>query len=185
MNKLEKHIRTNRDKFDTFEPSADHMARFRTKLEPARVSLYSRIPYGLKIAAALVLVAISSVMVFEQAQKHYISRQLPLEETLPGDYSEARVYYTSLINEKYTEIDRLSESDPNRKEILFKELNEMDGLYHSMLKDLQTAPTDERILSAMINHYQIKLEIMGQIVQQLEQVNKLQSTYKNYEKSDV
>ncbi len=159
MNKLEKHIRTNRDKFDSFEPSADHMARFRTKLA-APVSLYSRIPYGLKIAAVLMLVAVSSVLIFEQSQKYYISRQQPLEEIMPGDYFEAGIYYTSLIKEKYTEIDRLSESDPDRKEILFKELDEMDVLYRSMLKDLQTTPTDERILSSMITHYQMKLEIM-------------------------
>ena len=185
MNKLEKHIRTNRDKFDSFEPSADHMARFRKRLEPAPVSLYSRIPYGLKIAAVLMLVAVSSVLIFEQSQKYYLSRQNPLEEILPGDYFEARVYYTSQIKEKYTEIDRLSESFPDRKEVLFKELDEMDGLYHSMLKDLQTVPTDERVLSAMITHYQMKLEIMGQIIIQLEKANKINSTYQSHEKTEV
>jgi len=185
MNKLEKHIRTNREQFDSFEPSSDHMTRFREKLIPAHQSLYARIPYGLKIAAILILVAITSILVFEQAQKYYISRQKPLEKILPGEYKEARIYYTSQIKQKYTEIDQLNISDPERNEIVFKELKEMDRLFQSLLRDLKTNPSDERVLSAMINHYQMKLDIMGQIIEQLEKANQINSTIKSHEKSEV
>ena len=136
MNKIEKHIRKNREKFDSFEPSADHMSRFRKKLAPAHVSLYSGVPYGLKIAAVLLLVAVSSVLIFEQAQRYYLSRQQPIEERLPEEYVDAKVYYTALINERYTEIDRLNGSDPDRKEIFSKEMDEMDRLFKSIMKDL-------------------------------------------------
>ena len=185
MNELEKHIRSHRDRFDSFEPPAGHMARFRSKLAPAKVSLYRRIPYGLKIAAVLLLVAVSSILIYEQARKQYISRQKPLEEILPGEYFEARIYYTSLINKKYSEIDRLNMFDPEQKEILLKELDEMDRLFHSLMKDLQTNPSDERVLSAMINHYQMKLEVMGKIIQQLEKAKQINSTIKSHENSEV
>ncbi|MFC2098216.1 hypothetical protein ACFLSP_00590 [Bacteroidota bacterium] len=185
MNKIEKHIQTNREKFDSFEPSADHMSRFRNKLVPVRVSLYSRVPYGLKIAAVLLLVAVSSILIYEQAQRYYISRQQPIEERLPEEYFDAKVYYTALINERYTEIDQLSGSDPERKEMLSEEMAEMDRLFQSIIKDLQTAPTDERILSTLITHYQMKLDIMEQIIKQLEEVNKINSTYKSHENTEV
>jgi hypothetical protein len=185
MNKLEKHIRTNREQLDSFEPSSNHMTRFREKLNPARLSLYKRIPYGFKIAVILLLVAITSILVFEQSQKYYISRQQPLEKIIPGEYKEARIYYTSQIKQKHTEIDQLNLSDPERNELVFMELKEMDHLFQSLLRDLQTNPSDERVLSAMINHYQMKLEIMGQIIEQLEKANKINSKLKSHEKSEV
>lgn len=184
MNNLEKHIQTNRDRIDSYEPSEGHMDRFRGKLSPA-VSFYSRIPYGLKVAAVLLLVAVSSVLIYEQAKFYYISRQQPIEKIIPDEFGEAQIYYTSLISKKYSEIDRLNISDPGQKEILMKELKEMDRLFHFLQKDLQTYPTDERILSAMITHYQLKLEIMGQIVQQLENVNKTKSTFKSHENTEI
>jgi len=185
MNKLEKHIKENLEMFDTIEPSEGHMARFREKLSPATISLYARIPYGLKIAAVLVLVAVTSILVFEQAQKFYTSYQKPLQEIIPDEYGEAQVYYTSLINQRYSEIDQLITTDPERREILMKELDDMDRLFHFLLKDLQTNPSDERVLSAMITHYQMKLEIMGQIIQQLEKAYQINTTIKSHENKDV
>ena len=185
MNNLEKHIRENREKFDAFEPSMNHMDTFGKKLNRSPLSWYKKIPYGLRIAAILVLVAITSILVFEQGQRYYISRQKPLEKILSGEYREARGYYTSQIKQKYTEIDQLNISDPERNELVLKELEEMDHLFQSLLKDLQTNPSDERILSAMISHYQMKLEVMGQIIEQLEKANQINSTRKSHEKTEV
>lgn len=185
MNKLEKHIRNNRDQFDVYEPSGEHMERFREKITPARIPLYSRIPRGLKVAAVLLLVAVSSILIYEQAQRFYISRRQPLQEILPGEFREAQVYYTSQIKEKHLEIDRLNISEPDTKNLMVKELEEMDRMFRSLMKDLKTNPSDERILSAMISHYQVKLEIMGQIIQQLERANQLKSTYKSYDETEI
>ncbi len=185
MNRLEQNIRDRREQFDAFEPSGGHMDRFRKKLYPEHASVYARIPYWVKIAAILLLVAVSSVLIYEQAQRYYISRQQPLEEIIPGEYQDAQFYYTSLIKKKYTEINSLDISDPEGKKILLNELKEMDQLFQSLLKDLQTNPSDERVLSAMISHYQTKLEVMGQIIQQLENVNKINSTLKSHENTEI
>jgi hypothetical protein len=185
MSKLEKHIRDNRDSFDSAEPSMEHFEKFREKLQPARLPLYTRIPNWVKVAAVLIFVAVSSIMVFEQAQQYYAKRQNPMKDILPGEYFEAQVYYTSQIKEKYSEIDQLNTLDPERNEILFTELGEMDRMFQALLKDLQTNPSDERVLSAMITHYQMKLEVMGQIIKQLEKANKLNSTYQNHENKEV
>ena len=185
MNKLEEHIRTNRDHFDVSEPSGGHMERFRDKIGAGKVSIFSRIPYGLKIAAFLALVAVSSVLVYEKAQRFYISRQNPLQEILPLEFREAQVYYTSQIREKYTDIDRLEMFDPEGKDILINELKEMDRMFHSLMRDLKANPKDERILSAMITHYQLKLEIMGQIIEQLEKVNQINSTIKSHDETEI
>lgn len=185
MNKLEKYIRENIERLDSFEPSDAHFEKFRRRLLPVSVPFYTRIPGWIKVAAILIFVAVSSILVFEQAQLYYAKKQYTLRQIMPGEFFEAGVYYTSQINEKYSEIDRLNAEDPERNEILFTELKEMDRMFQSLLNDLQANPSDERVLSAMISHYQLKLEVMGEIIRQLEKVNQINSTYNNYENKDV
>jgi hypothetical protein len=96
---------------------------------------------------------------------------------MSDEFNEAESYYTSLIQDKYQEIDRLDMDDPKQKEMLMTELEEMDRLFQSLQKDLQANPRDERVINAMISHYQLKLEVMSQIIKQLEKVNQLNKTY--------
>ncbi len=45
----------------------------------------------------------------------------------------------------------------------------MDSVYVSLQKELKANPNDERIINAMIEHYQTKLDVMTYIVSQLNQ----------------
>ena len=65
------------------------------------------------------------------------------------------------------------------------ELEEMDRLFHSLQKDFQSNPTDQRVINAMISHYQLKLEVMSQIIRQLEEVNQVNNKYKNHEGKEI
>jgi hypothetical protein len=47
----------------------------------------------------------------------------------------------------------------------------MDKLFINLQKDLKANPGDERIINAMIRHYQMKLEVMNQVLMQLESIN--------------
>jgi len=182
MNKLEKQIRANRQKFDSQEPSAGHLERFEQKLhkQPSRF-LFSRIPYALKAAVVLLLVALSSILIYEQARIYYTNQRVVSSQAISAEFGEAKFYYTTLINNKYQEINRLNIDDPKHNEILMSELKEMDKLFHSLQKDFQSNPNDQRVINAMISHYQLKLEIMSQIIKQLEEVNQVNNKYKNHE----
>jgi hypothetical protein len=46
----------------------------------------------------------------------------------------------------------------------------MDSVYVSLQKELKANPNDERIINAMIEHYQTKLEVMTYIVNQLKTI---------------
>ena len=186
MNKLEKQIRANRQNFDSQEPSAWHMERFEQKLhqQPSR-DLFSRIPYALKAAVVLLLVALSSILIYEQARIYYANQRVLSLQDISNEFGEAEYYYTSLINNKYQEINRLNIDDPKQKEMLMIELEEMDKLFHSLQKDFQSNPNDQRVINAMISHYQLKLEVMSHIVKQLEAVNQLNKTYKNHESKKI
>ena len=186
MNKLEKQIQANRQKFDSQEPSSGHMERFGQKLQNRQSrSLFSRIPYALKAAVVLLLVALSSILIYEQARIYYQDQRVISLQDISDEFGEAEFYYTSLINNKYQEINRLNIDDPKQKEMLMIELEEMDKLFHSLQKDFQANPTDRRVINAMISHYQLKLEIMSQIVKQLEEVKQVNIKYKDHESKEI
>ena len=54
--------------------------------------------------------------------------------------------------------------------MLLKEMKSMDSIYVSLQKELKANPNDERIINAMIEHYQTKLEVMTYIVNQLKTI---------------
>ncbi len=185
MNKLEKQIQAMRQKFDSEEPSSGHMERFEQKLHRQSRSLFSRIPYALKAAVVLLLVALSSILIYEQARIYYSNQRVLSLQDISYEFGEAEFYYTSLINNKYQEINRLNIDDPKQKKMLMVELDEMDKLFHSLQKDFQVNPTDRRVINAMISHYQLKLEVMSQIISHLEEVNQVNNKYENHESKEI
>jgi len=44
----------------------------------------------------------------------------------------------------------------------------MDSVYVQLQKELKANPNDERIINAMIEHYQTKMEVMTFIINQLK-----------------
>jgi hypothetical protein len=63
-----------------------------------------------------------------------------------------------------------------------KEMKSMDSTYIFLQKELKANPNDERIISAMIEHYQTKLEVMTYIVNQLKTIRNDNQNKKENEK---
>ena len=182
MNKLEDRIRDERGAFDSYEPSEGHMDRFAGKLGRQHRSLITRIPYAVRVAAMIFLVAASSILVYEQfTQRNYGNIS---DVDVMNELSEAEFYFTSLIREKHDAIDRFTSSNTEQNSILMKEFENMDQMLKSLQDDLQTNPTDERVIHAMISHYELKLEVMSQILRQLENV-KQSTNSNNYENPEI
>ena len=68
--------------------------------------------------------------------------------------------------------------------MIIHELSEMDSLMKQLQRDLKTNPGDERIINAMISHYQMKLGVMNQILDQLENINNNHQS-SNHESKDI
>jgi len=51
-----------------------------------------------------------------------------------------------------------------------QELTSMDSVYVELQKELRENPDDQRIIDAMIKHYQTKLDVMNYILDQLRQI---------------
>ena len=91
-----------------------------------------------------------------------------------------------MIYESVYELDQFNFIDSTQKNIVMNELTEMDAMYEALKKDLTTNPDDERVINAMIQHYQLKVEVMNQIVNQLRQAKNINNQKSdNYESTEI
>jgi hypothetical protein len=182
MKTIEDIIRENKDFFEEAEPSEGHFERFSKKLEirfQVAVPRRSIVPYLLKAAVVTLLITLSSLWTWD----HYIrpgSSRTTLGQVSP-QYREVENYYIHQVNLTEGEIVNIDlKNNPEQKEMLMKEIKSMDSVYVSLQKELKANPDDERIINAMIEHYQTKLEVLNYIVNQLKTIrNDKQNTTGN------
>jgi uncharacterized protein (DUF305 family) len=96
-------------------------------------------------------------------------------------YKEVENYYVHQVNLMESEISTVSfVNNPEQQRELKKEMKSMDSVYIQLQKDLKANPDDERIINAMIEHYQTKVEVMTYILNQLKAIrNENQNTSGN------
>ena len=184
MKNIEDIIRSKKDFFEDAEPSEGHLERFNRKLEmrfqvaPVKRSI---VPYLLKAAVVTLLITLSSLWTWD----HFIrtgSSRMTLGQVSP-QYKEVENYYVHQVNMMEGEIVNVDlKNNPDQKVLLMKEMKSMDSTYVSLQKELKANPTDERIINAMIEHYQTKLEVMTYIVNQLKTIRNDNQIKKENEK---
>jgi len=172
MKNIEDIIRNNKEFFNEEEPSEGHFERFNRKLEimcRTKVTRRSIVPYLLKAAVVTLLVTLSSLWTWD----HFIRsdrNRITLGDVSP-EYREVENYYVHQVNLMESEIVNIDlKNNPEQKEILFKEMRSMDSVYVQLQKELKVNPDDERIINAMIEHYQTKVDVMTYILNELKNI---------------
>jgi len=172
MKTIEDIIRNNKEFFDAAEPSDGHFERFSRKLEirfGEHTVKRSIVPYLLKAAVVTLLVTLSSLWTWD----HFIRpdrNRMTLGDVSP-QYKEVENYYVHQVNMMESELVNIDlKNNPEQKKLLIAEMKSMDSVYVQLQKELKTNPDDERIINAMIEHYQTKVEVMSYIVSQLKAI---------------
>ena len=128
-------------------------------------------PHLLKAAVVAILVTLSSLWTWE----HVLSpdaNKMALGDVSP-EYNEVEQYYVRQVSMMEDEIENIwINNDPEEKEMLLQELDEMDKMYEELQKDLKANPNDDRVINAMIEHYQRKVDIMNYVLSQLKEIQK-------------
>lgn len=184
MKNIEDIIRNNKDFFEEAEPSDGHLERFNRKLEQrfhSQKVTRSIVPYLLKAAVVTLLITLSSLWTWDHFLRPGNSR-MTLGQVSP-QYKEVENYYVHQVNMMESEIVSVDMKDGSaQKTMLLKEMKTMDSTYVSLQKELKANPNDERIINAMIEHYQTKLEVMTYIVNQLKSIRNDNQNKKQDEK---
>lgn len=179
--KLEKYILDNIDEFDDQLPSADLWDKIDKKVNKTRIISFS---YYKLIAAASILIILSvgiTVLIKSPVKNNNESLanidNLPMDQ-VNKDINVAEAYYTSQIQQRSSELFKYAKDYPEiTSEIMF-EFQKLDSSYSSLKKDLNENIANEMVIKAMIEHYRIKLKLMEDILSQLKQNKKNQSTSK-------
>jgi hypothetical protein len=184
MENIDELIRKNKDYFDGSEPSEGHLERFSRKLESkfqVKRRTISIVPYLLRAAAVVLLVTLSSLWTWD----HFIrpgSQRMALGDVSP-QYKEVENYYVHQVSMMEGEIINIDlENNPEQKEMFLQEIKSMDSTYVQLQKELKVNPNDERIINAMIEHYQTKIDVMNYILSQLKATRSENQTLKKDEK---
>lgn len=181
MTDFEKHIKEQRMQLDSDRPREGHEERFLQKLDrlPDAPVRRIRFRHALQVAASLAIILTSAVVLLRQLGSE---DQMAAKEIAPA-VMEADYYYASQVDAKYDQISEFSFENEEEKTVLLNELKGLESYHQQLMDDLEANPDDDRVINALIRHYQVKLEVMDQIIIQLNQVKS--ETSENHENANI
>jgi hypothetical protein len=166
MDKFEKYVVDHRAEFDVYEPSPE---LWHTINRPV---LHTSNNFWLWKAAAILIIFGASFWAntFIRNAKHSA-----LKADVSGSESpkiaETEKYYSGLIKTKLQEMQNVLTSYPQLKNDLRHDFSELDSAYRDMKKDLKDNVSNQEVIEAMIQNYRIKLKLLEQIQQELQNQN--------------
>jgi hypothetical protein len=173
MKTIDDFIQQHGGMFDDEEPTPGHEERFRSRLN----DLHQKRRPGLKVVlfrVAAILVMGIVITWFAVKEFGLIDNQLNnLVVDKPNqELNEAEKFYTSQLSIYYNKIQQLGFNDDQaEKKKVLQELSAMDEQVQAMKYDLKQNPDDERVMSAIINFYQVKIEMMDVIIARAQKTN--------------
>jgi len=170
MKTLDEFIRGNPDQFNSEEPLDGHFERFNAKMNQLKTRRHSYLIPLLRIAAIVLIGVVISYAAIREFKLLKLETTAIFSKTDDPELIEVEQFYTTQLNLAYRKIQNLAfNNDQDEKNQVLQELSEMDGLVQAMKKDLKQNPEDERIVHAIINFYQVKIELMDMIIARTQQ----------------
>lgn len=199
--RLEDYVKKHRDDFDLLEPNAALWNKIDTKLGPERKNRNLGILWK---AAAVVLVFGFSfwaqMQIGDKKQTithHNIHSRTPEiaeaaeTEEMPAitpepeknklipEFAETEKYYNRKVNSTMKELKVYLVKYPEVATDMKKDLAELDSIYHTLKRDLGDNVAQEEIISAMIQNYRMKLQLLEDIKSELMRSSTTKNTNKN------
>lgn len=176
---IEELIKSNRTALNTFEPDDGHFERFQAKLNAEAKRKRFTLKTVWKVAAAVIFVALvtNQGYIYFSSDKNGVFFENKNEpytlSSVSAAYGEVEYYYTSAISTGLNQWNSLAADgfvSETEQEAMKTELADFEERYKSLQADLEANPNDERVINAMIEYYQAKLDIINMIVNKLQEV---------------
>lgn len=156
---IEDFIHKNKHAFEENLPKG-HVERFNKKLgNYSATHAWSTSLNRMLVVAAVVVVIVTIGFVGFLTNERVIASEYLLENITPELY-ETETYYHSEISYRMEILSGQNEID---KTIII-DLEEIDKSFDTIKKDLDENPGDERLISAVLNTYQIKLDLLNDLI---------------------
>lgn len=176
---LEKIIRENKEAFEDDAPLG-HFERFEAKLDQefAHKQRFNK-KLILRIAASLIFLLLLGNQIRMYLAPSQAPAPAPTLASVSPEYGEAEFYYTSAINQSITQWNKMVREGAISKEdqkMMKKELADFDRMHKQLQQDLEATPDDERVINAMLEYYQAKLNVIQLVVSKLEKAKQQKLT---------
>lgn len=168
---IEKYIRENAGEMNLQEPPGGHFERFEARLglESRRRTINWQTVWRVAAAVVFVFLAVNQTRIWLLPEQ---GSQVTLASISP-DYAEVEYFYTSSIQSGIDSWNSLASSgivSEDENKVMQQEFREFERRYEDIQKELEANPHDERVINAMLEYYQAKLNVINMIVNKLMEV---------------
>lgn len=176
--KLEKYILDHRQEFDDLEPDPALWEKVETRKAPVIRINWKDIAWK---AAAVAVIFVASYFFHDyMASRNHLTPMMTgknKKEASPmaKELIEAEAYYSSMIDQKKDEVYRLAAGNPEVRHEVDNELVDLDRVFNELKEDLKDNAANEEVIEAMIQNYRLKLEILEDMLQALNESNEPQN----------
>ena len=167
MKKIEDFINKNRNDFDSSDLSKNHLYKFEKKLKrTSNINIY----YWFTIAAAIIVLISFSIIYKKQLFNSDFTKQGNFYLSDVSDkYSEVEEFYKKDIDNKINEFEQLNcKINIEQKKMVNSELKQLDNVYSSLQEELKNNKNDQRIINAMLDNYQNKINFLELVINQIK-----------------
>jgi hypothetical protein len=180
MDKLEDHIRKNREELDVYTPSPSVWNKIRRKIRKG----YSPFTRWISIAAMVIVVLGTSLIVIIQGYfkaDNGVAGNNITASTGNSQLKESEIYYNNLLNSLYTEATPLLTANPEVQKELSYDISHIDSLCLEIKKDLKDNVANKEVVEALIQNYRIKIRLLEDILAILKEDGNDPEKKKDYE----
>lgn len=178
--RLEKFILDNRTDFDSEHPSNELWSKIEGDLSPTDEKVGSAYFWVWKVAAMLFLGATITLGIL---LKNSVNDRVTASNGngYNPELVEVESYYTRMISQKSNEIDKYLQQLDIQETGFLNDLAMLNQLYVDLQKDLKENRNNDKLINAMIQNLQLRVEILNKQLSILEQIK----NYKDNEKVTI
>jgi hypothetical protein len=168
---IDKMIIEHLDEMNLQEPADGHFERFEARLQPEIRRRTIRWNQVWRVAAAVVFIflAVNQTRIWLYPQE----KSAVTLAAISPEYAEIEYFYTSSIQNGIDSWNSLAATglvSAEENQIMQQEFSEFERRYKEIQKELEANPYDERVINAMLEYYQAKLNVITMIVEKLMEV---------------
>jgi hypothetical protein len=164
MTNLEDYIKKHKSELYSEELSTDHEFKFENKLKSQRHTKDRfLIKYSVAVAASVIIFVSSVIFIYVKKTEGYKGA---VETSQAIELREAEQYYSEQTELALNQLkNTLSAQPEDVASPLWNELDSMANEYKQLKKDLKTNPDDIRLMSAIVQYHQVRLDLINNLIE--------------------
>jgi len=159
MDKLEEHIRKNREALDRYDPPSGVWRRIRKKIF---IKKSSPLRLVISIAAMFTIILVSALLFMKPGKflpGNRMTGNISVSDHHP-QLKETEIYYNNLVFSLYNEVSPLLAANPDIRKELLTDISHLDSIYVEIRRDLKDNIANQEVIDALIQNYRIRIELL-------------------------